>query len=88
MAGTRKKSSASRRNRTRKAGKSILSRVTSPVGHALHAVNKTAGEVVTYAKDIVSRSVKGAHKIGKVWVKNTNKAVGNLTRKGSSRSRK
>jgi hypothetical protein len=88
MAGTRKKSCTSRRNRTRKAGKSILSRATSPVGHALHAVNKTAGEVVSYAKNIFSRSIKGVHKIGKIWVKNTNKAVSNITRKGSSRSRK
>jgi hypothetical protein len=88
MPGTRKRSTANGKKGTRKTGKSILSRATSPVGHALHAVNKTAGEVVSYAKDILSRSVKGAHKIGKVWVKNTNKAISNVTRKGPRRSRK
>jgi hypothetical protein len=83
MPATRKKSTAVRKNGTRK---SFLSRATSPVGRVLNAVNKTAGVVVNYTKNILSKSVKGVRKIGGIMVKTTNKAIGNVTKKGTRRN--
>ena len=84
MPATRKKSSAVRRKGTRK---SFLHRATSPIGRALNVVNKTIAEVVNYTKNIVSRSVKGVRKVGGIVVKNTNKAISNITKKGTRRNR-
>ena len=87
MTGTRKKSTASRRKGTRKNGKGIVYRITSPVGHVVNAVNKTAGVVINYTKNILSKSIKGVRKVGGILVKTTNKAVSNVTKKGSNRGR-
>jgi len=70
---------AGKRRSTRKTGKTVLSRASAPIGQALMAVGNSAKEVVSFAGDVAKRSVKGAHKIGKVWVKHANKAVGNVT---------
>jgi hypothetical protein len=45
------------------------------------AVGNSAKEVVSFAGDIAKRSVKGVHKIGKVFVRHANNAVRNVTNK-------
>jgi CobQ-like glutamine amidotransferase family enzyme len=83
MAGKRN----TRKVRKNGSGKTILSRAAGPVGRVVHAVGNSANEIVKYTGDVIKRSVKGAHKIGGIWVKNANNAVKNLTKKSNRRSR-
>uniref|UniRef100_A0A6C0JWX8 Uncharacterized protein n=1 Tax=viral metagenome TaxID=1070528 RepID=A0A6C0JWX8_9ZZZZ len=73
MTGTRKA--------TRKSAKFSVTRT-------LNAVKNTATRSLNYAARLINKGVKTVGKFGGVLVKNSEKAVGNIAKRASRRSKK
>ncbi len=82
--GTRKaKKSAGRRRRagTRKNGLRLGQRAYAPFGHAMNATGNSVRELSRTAGNVVKRSLSGVRRLGNIWVKHTNMALRNVTRR-------
>ena len=75
-----------KRNSTRKLR--ILNRAYAPVRHAANATGNSIKEITGATGNIISRALKGATRLGNAWVKHTNMAIANMTRRRRGGSRR
>ena len=80
--GTRKaKNGGKRRRATRKNGLRLGQRAYAPFGHVLNATGNSARELSRTTGNVVKRSLSGVRRLGNIWVKHTNMALRNVTRR-------
>jgi hypothetical protein len=78
---TRRRRASSRKN----GGVTVGRRAYAPFAHVMNATGNSVRQLSRTAGNVVRNSLLGVRKLGNIWVKHTNMALRNVTRRGGRR---